>query len=794
MFKELQNSDVSQVGGKNASLGQMISQLSGKGIEIPDGFAVTAEAYWYFIEYNEILPKMKEVMGSLKDPKDMKLLKKVGSSIRSMIVGGKMPEDLKKEIEQAYLNLSEQYGHECVDVAVRSSATAEDLPTASFAGQQETFLNVVGVDNLVESCKKSMASLFTDRAIVYRIEQGFDHFDVALSVGVQKMIRSDLASAGVIFTLDTETGFKDVVIINSAYGLGEVVVKGEVIPDEFLVYKPMLQKSFSSIVKKSLGDKQIKIVYAQNEDSFTKTIEATEQEKNSFSLTDEEILQLSRYAVTIEEHYSDLNGAWSPMDIEWAKDGVDGKLYILQARPETVHSSKHKEFLKLYTLKDKKAASKILVKGQSIGNKIVSGKANVIASVKDIQQVQEGDILITQMTDPDWVPAMKKAAGIVTERGGRTCHAAIVSRELNIPAIVGAQEVTKTIKTGQEVTIDCSRGKTGYVYDGVISFDEVDIPVGKLSTADVPCEVMVNIADPDSAFAVSFLPNDGVGLARIEFIINNFIQIHPMALIHPEKIQDPNILKNIEQITIAYADKQAFFVDNLAYGIATIAAAFYPKPVIVRLSDFKSNEYRNLIGGIYFEPEEQNPMLGWRGASRYYHENYKKAFALECKAIKKVREEIGLTNVKVMVPFVRTVKEAENVLKELEKNSLTRGENNLEIVMMCEIPSNVILMDQFCKLFDGFSIGSNDLTQLTLGVDRDSDLLAPLFDERDESVKKMMAMAIEGALKAQKYIGICGQAPSDLPEIAKFLIECSITSLSLNPDTVAQFLMSYKKS
>jgi len=792
MFKELNISDVPLVGGKNASLGQMISQLAGADIEVPDGFAVTSKAYWYFIEYNDLLPKIKEAMGALRDPKDIVVLKKAASSIRAMIAGGTMPDELQKEIEQAYMNLCQQYGQEQIDVAVRSSATAEDLPTASFAGQQETFLNVVGADNLIDSCKKSMASLFTDRAIVYRIEQGFDHFSVALSVGVQKMVRSDLASAGVIFTLDTETGFKDLVMINAAYGLGEVVVKGEIIPDEFLVYKPTLQKGFASIIKKSLGNKSVKIMYAQKGDSFTKTVETTEQEQNSFSLTDEEILQLSEYAVTIEDHYSQVHGAWSPMDIEWAKDGVDGKLYILQARPETVHAHKQKEFLKLYRAKHKKAAT-VLAKGQSIGNKIASGRANVIASAKDIDRVKEGDILVTQMTDPDWVPAMKKAAGIITERGGRTCHAAIVSRELNTPAIVGVQNITQTIQTGQEVTIDCSRGKTGYVYDGIVAFDEIDIPVGKLSTSDVPCEVMVNIADPDSAFAISFLPNDGVGLARVEFVINNVIQIHPMALIHPEKIQNASVLKKIEQLTRAYPDKKQFFVDNLAYGIATIAAAFYPKPVIVRLSDFKSNEYRNLIGGIYFEPEEENPMLGWRGASRYYHENYREAFALECSAIKKVREEIGLSNVKVMVPFVRTVDEAKRVLQELEKNGVVRGENNLEIVMMCEIPSNAILIDQFCNLFDGFSIGSNDLTQLTLGVDRDSDILAPLFDERDEAVKKMMAMAIEGAKKAQRYIGICGQAPSDLPEIAKFLIEHGITSISLNSDAIAQFLMDYKK-
>ncbi|MFC1841441.1 phosphoenolpyruvate synthase [Candidatus Dependentiae bacterium] len=772
----------------------MISELSDKGIEIPSGFATTAESYWYFLEHNDLLEKIKQIMEKLTDPKDVAVLKKVGSEIRGLIEQGQMPQEVHDEIVAAYKDLCEQYGQENLSVAVRSSATAEDLPTASFAGQQETFLNVVGVNELIESCKKSMASLFTDRAIVYRIEQGFDHFNVALSVGVQKMVRSDLASAGVIFTLDTETGFKDIVMINSAYGLGEVVVKGEVIPDEFLVFKPTLKEGFDSLVKKQLGDKTVKTVYAN---SFTKTINTDQKEKDSFSLTDEEILQLARYAVIIEDHYADLHGRWSPMDIEWAKDGIDGKLYILQARPETIYApKKDTDFLKLYALKDKgdkNLSAKILIKGQSIGNKIATGNVKVIDSAKDIGQVQAGDILVTKMTDPDWVPAMKKAAGIVTDRGGRTCHAAIVSRELGVPAIVGAQGATNTLKTGQAVTIDCSRGKTGYVYDGVFDFEMIDIPVGELSTADVPCDVMVNIADPDRAFSVSFLPNDGVGLARVEFIINNFIQIHPMALVHPEKVTDKEVAKKIAFITRAYENKKEFFVDNLAYGIATIACAFYPKPVIVRLSDFKSNEYRNLIGGTYFEPVEENPMLGWRGASRYYNKHYKAAFALECKAIKKARDEIGLKNIRVMVPFVRTVGEAEKVLQELANHGLKSGKDNLDMVMMCEIPSNALLIDEFSKLFDGFSIGSNDLTQLTLGVDRDSDILAPLFDERDAAVKKIMAMAIEGALKNKRYIGICGQAPSDLPEIAKFLIERGISSISLSPDAIAQFLMLFCK-
>jgi len=785
--------DTPLVGGKNSSLGQMIAQLSSKGIRVPMGFAVTAQAYWSFINHNNFLDKMKAIMARLQDKNDMKELKRVGSEIRTLLLEGKIPDDLKAEIALAYKELSSYYDQPNCDVAVRSSATAEDLPTASFAGQQETFLNVSGVDALIVACKKSMASLFTDRAIIYRIEQGFDHFKVALSVGVQKMIRSDLASAGVLFTLDTETGFKDLVIINSSYGLGEVVVKGEVIPDEFLVYKPTLSERFHAIVKKSLGEKNIKIIYAQEGDLPVQTVNCSEDERDTFSLSEDEIVELSQYAVIIEDHYSALKGGWSPMDIEWAKDGIDGKLYILQARPETVHASRtQKDFLQVYRFKDK-GNRKILISGHSIGGKIASGKTRVVSSALHIDQVQEGDILITDMTDPDWVPAMKKAAGIVTNRGGRTCHAAIVSRELGIPAIVGAQGATEKIASGQEVTIECSRGKTGYVYEGLLPFEEIAIPIGKMSTASIAPDVMINIADPDSAFAVSFLPNDGVGLARIEFIINNFIKIHPLALLHPEKIEDSKVTKKIAWITRAYEDKTLFYIDNLAYGIGTIASAFYPKPVIVRLSDFKSNEYRNLIGGSYFEPIEENPMLGFRGASRYYNPRFEQAFMLECEAIKKVRNQMGLQNVKVMVPFVRTVDEAKKVVQVLEKHNLIRGKDGLELVMMVEIPSNVLLIDQFCDFFDGFSIGSNDLTQLTLGVDRDSQIVAPLFNENNSAVKKMMEMAIGGALKRFRHIGICGQAPSDLPEVVKFLIEQGITSISLSPDAVAPFLMRYMK-
>jgi len=788
-IEELRLSDTPIVGGKNSSLGQMIAELAKEGITVPTGFAVTAEAYWYFLKENKLLEKMKQIMSELTDYKNFEKLNKVGSEIRALIAGGTMPEDLKKEIGESYKQLCTTYNQKNCDVAVRSSATAEDLPTASFAGQQETFLNIRGDDALIIACKKSMASLFTDRAIAYRIEQGFDHFQVALSVGVQKMIRSDLASAGVAFSLDTETGFKDVVVIDSSFGLGESIVKGEVIPDEFVVHKPTLEKNFASIIKKQLGEKKTKIVYAEG-DEPTKKVPISEKDFCSFSLTDEEVLDLARMTVTIENHYSKLKGAWSPMDIEWAKDGQDGKLYILQARPETVHGSKKENgFVTQYKLKEK--TSQEIISGQSIGQKIASGPARVILSADDIDQVQEGDILITDMTDPDWVPAMKKAAGIITNRGGRTCHAAIVSRELNIPAIVGAQGVTEKIKSGQTVTLDCSQGKTGFVYEGALQFEREELDISNLSTEKVPTDVMVNIADPDGAFSVAVLPTDGVGLARLEFIINNAVQVHPLALVYPEKIKDKEIQKKVETITCAYADKKQFFVDTLACGVGTIAAAFWPKPVIVRLSDFKTNEYRNLIGGVYFEPEEENPMLGFRGASRYYSESYKEAFALECAALKKVREDMGLTNVRVMVPFVRTLDEAQKALKVMEEFGLKRGQHGLEVVMMCEIPSNVILIEEFSKLFDGFSIGSNDLTQLTLGVDRDSGELAHLFDERDPAVKKMLALAVEGAKKSQRYIGICGQAPSDLPEVAQFLIEHGITSISLNADSIVQFLRRY---
>lgn len=791
-FRDVRLKDIPLVGGKNASLGQMIAELGKvKEIRVPEGFAVVAQAYWHYLEYNNLLDTMKKSMAQLTDINDLSKLKMVGKEVRALIEQGAMPNDLAEEISQAYLSLSKEYDCDFVDVAIRSSATAEDLPTASFAGQQETFLNILGVENVLECCKRSMASLFTDRAIAYRVEQGFDHFDVALSVGIQKMVRADLASSGVAFSLDTESGFKDVIVINSAYGLGETIVKGIVNPDEFMVYKPTLKEGFGPIIKKHRGDKQQKCIVSSGKDR-TKIVAVDIDDQQQFSLKDEEIVSLAHAVLVIEDHYTHLKKKWSPMDIEWAKDGLDGKIYMLQARPETVHAVQaYGDSITSYVLEDHEEKPKIIITGQSIGQKIVSGKAKIIKNVDKIDLLQKGDILVTEMTDPDWVPVMKRAAGIITNRGGRTCHAAIVSRELGIPALVATNHATSRIADGQEITIDCSRGETGFVYEGKLPFKIVKT---KLDTIPpVPVDIMLNIAYPDSAFLASFLPVSGVGLARIEFIISNTIKIHPMALVHPECITDPSIVKKIDTLTIAYQSKKQFFVERLAQGVGMIAAAFYPRPVIVRLSDFKSNEYRNLIGGTYFEPVEENPMLGFRGAFRYYNERYKEAFALECAALKQVREKMGLKNVKIMVPFVRTVQEAERALHEMSLHGLKRGVNGLEIIMMCEVPSNVLLIDDFSAFFDGFSIGSNDLTQLVLGVDRDSELLAGEFDERDPAVIKMMQLAIEGARRNKRYSGICGQAPSDYPEIARWLIEWGIDSISLNVDSVLPFFKRYKQ-
>lgn len=790
-FNEIGIEDIAIVGGKNASLGEMIQHLGVKGVLIPAGFAITASAYDIHIQKNNLEGQIKKLLGPVKVDGDIDVLARAGAAVRDLIANAPLPEDLMQEITVSYQEMEKQYGANC-DVAVRSSATAEDLPEASFAGQQETFLHVRGVSALLEKTRKAYASLFTNRAISYRMHHNFDHCAVSLSIGVQKMVRSDEASSGVLFTLDTESGFSDVIFINAAYGLGEMVVQGSVNPDEFYVHKLTLKAGYKPILKKRCGQKTQKMVYANDpdDDKKTKIISVPEENRIHYSLTDDEILSLARQALIIEEHYSVKKGRWCPMDIEWAKDGVDGKLYIVQARPETVHSRKGKETVLQEYVIDKKAihALKPLALGRSVGHKIVSGPARVITSAHYMNSVLPGEILVTDMTDPDWEPIMKRAAGIVTNRGGRTCHAAIVCREIGIPAIIGTKDGTEKIKTGMIVTLDCSSGEVGAVYEGAIPFTEKKTQIDTLKKP--PVSLMINLGNPDEAFALARLPVDGVGLARLEFIINTSIQIHPMALVHPEKITDASILESINQQTIAYHDKKQYFIDTLAQEAGTIAAAFYPKPVIIRMSDFKSNEYRSLVGGTFFEPQEENPMIGFRGASRYAHEAYKEAFALECAAMKKIRNEMGLTNVILMIPFVRTLGEARNVLVTMESFGLKRGENELQVYMMCEIPSNVLLLEQFSELFDGFSIGSNDLTQLTLAVDRDSTLIQNLFDERDPAVMMMLTMAIQKARKHDKKIGICGQAPSDYQELGAALIKEGISSLSLNPDSVLKTIIS----
>ncbi len=786
-FEHLTIQDVALVGGKNASLGEMIQRLGPKGVLIPSGFAITAQAYRYHLEHNKLIEPIKKLL-SIITKKNLDEFAIIAHDIRTLIRNATIPSDLSAEIIQAYHEMEQHYGHGC-DVAVRSSATAEDLPEASFAGQQETYLNVRGDAELLSSCARCFASLFTNRAISYRIDHNFDHMSVALSIGVQKMIRSDKASSGVIFTLDTESGNKDVVFITASFGLGENIVQGTVNPDEFYVHKPTLKAGFKPILKKRLGNKILKLIYVQEGTATTKNIAVPERERRHFALTDAEILELARQAVVIEDHYSEFKKTWCPMDIEWAKDGNDGKLYIVQARPETVHSQKQHVtvFEEYIPSKDPHAKVLQICAGKSVGRKIATGKARLIASAKMLSQLQSGEILVTDMTDPDWEPIMKTAAGIITNRGGRTCHAAIVSRELGIPAIVGATGATETIKTGQTITIDCSSGEIGIVYDGVMPFEVKKIPLTSIKKPSV--DIMMNLGNPDEAFSLARLPVSGVGLARMEFIINNSIQIHPMALVHPERVLYPEDREKIENITIDYEDKKQFFVDKLAQETGTIAAAFYPRPVIVRMSDFKSNEYRKLIAGNFFEPTEENPMIGFRGASRYAHEHYRAAFELECRAMKKIREEMGLTNVILMIPFVRTTAEAKSVIQLMQSYGLTQGQKDLRIYMMCEVPSNVILIDQFSKIFDGFSIGSNDLTQLTLAVDRDSALVADIFNERDEAVKAMLATAIAGAQRNNKKIGICGQAPSDYPEIAEFLVKHGIDSMSLNPDAVLKEIL-----
>jgi len=782
-FENVGMNDVPEVGGKNASLGEMLKNLKHLDIQVPDGFAITASAYRMFIKSNKLEKPIREQLDRLE--KGDITLEETGREIRRMIVNGIFPIGLADQIREAYNQLSVKYDTYNVDVAVRSSATAEDLPGASFAGLQETYLNVSGADELLSTCKKCFASLFTERAIAYRDKKGFDHMKIALSAGIQKMIRADHSGSGVVFTLDTETGFPNIVLINAAWGLGELVVQGTVNPDQYTVFKPLLEeRGASPIIEKKIGSKEVKMIYSSNGNGRTKSVPTSPEEQYSPVLNDEEILQLARWAVAIDEHYN------SPMDIEWVKDDRSGQLFIVQARPETVHANISESFLKTYRLKEKH--HRVVLKGESIGSAIAHGKVCKVDHISDLKKIKEGCILVAQMTEPDWVPAMKKVSGIITDFGGRTCHAAIVSREMGIPAIVGTKVATKLLENGDKITLSTAEGDQGMVYDDWLEYEINEIDLAKLPT--IKTEIMLNLATPESAFKWWKLPVQGVGLARMEFIISNIIRIHPMALVHFDEVTSEEDKEEIRKLTRRYKDRKQFFVDKLSEGISKIAASQYPKPVIVRTSDFKTNEYASLIGGKAFEPEEENPMLGWRGASRYYSENYREGFALECRALKRVREEIGLRNVIVMIPFCRTTKEAEWVLEEMAKNGLVRGENGLEVYMMCEVPSNYVLVEEFARYFDGFSIGSNDLTQLILGVDRDSSDLAYLFDENDPAVKKAIREVIERAHKAGCKVGFCGQAPSDDSEYAGFLVEAGIDSVSLNPDSVVKVIGHVGKS
>jgi pyruvate, water dikinase len=771
-FEEFGIDDVPLVGGKNASLGEMLRNLSSQGVRVPHGFAITAEAYRYMLNEAGAWDRLHAELDEL-DPADVAALARKGKHAREIVYGAGLPDDLAGEILDAYRKLQQEYGEE-VSLAVRSSATAEDLPTASFAGQQDSYLNIKGEESLLDTCRRCFASLFTDRAIHYRVDQGFDHFKVSLSIGVMKMVRSDISSSGVMFSIDTESGFRDAVFVTGAYGLGENVVQGAVDPDEFYVHKPTYLAGHRAVLRRLIGDKAVKMILVDGETkNTTRNIPTPKSDRARFCLTDADVLELAGYACTIEAHYG------RPMDMEWAKDGLDGKLYIVQARPETVASQHSATALESYVLEGK---GEILTEGRSVGERIASGAVRRIENLTQLAEFKPGEVLVADTTTPDMEPVMKTAAAIVTNRGGRTCHASIIARELGIPAVVGTGDATTCVPDGEVVTVSCAEGDSGRVYRGEVSFH-----VDRTEVADLArprTQIMINLGNPDLAFKTSFLPNDGVGLARMEFIISEYIRVHPLALLHPEKVDDPEARQTIDRLTQSYPDGSAFFVERLSEGIGTIAAAFWPKPVVVRMSDFKSNEYASLIGGAAFEPSESNPMLGFRGASRYAHPAYAEGFALECRAMQRVREQMGLTNVILMLPFVRRIAEADLVLQTMADLGLRRGENGLKVYAMCEIPNNVILIDEFAKRFDGFSIGSNDLTQLTLGVDRDSEIVAFDYDERDEGVKEMIRLAVEGCRRNGIHSGLCGQAPSDYPDMAEFLVRLGIESMSLNPDTV----------
>jgi pyruvate,water dikinase len=778
LFRDLGMRDVPLVGGKTASLGEMYQELNPQGVRVPNGFGITAEAYRYILDKANAWDALHKALDGI-DANNMADLANRGRQARAIVYGAPIPSDLRQEILAAYETLQDEYGHD-LSLAVRSSATAEDLPDVSFAGQHESYLNIYGDELLIDSCKRCFASLFTDRAIHYRIDQGFDHFKVYLSIAVMKMVRSDMASSGVIFSLDTESGFRDVVFITGAYGLGENVVQGAVDPDEFYVFKPTLEQGYRKILRRVLGNKEIKMVYREGGTrEATRNIPTPQTDREHFCISDEEVLSLADYALKVEKHYSQKAGHHLPMDMEWAKDGKDGELYMVQARPETVISQRQINMLEEFVLQ---GTGKVLATGHSVGEKIASGTAHNILDTDHLSEFKAGEVLVADTTSPDWEPVMKTAAAIVTNRGGRTCHAAIVSRELGIPAVVGAENATINIPGGEKVTVSCAEGDAGKVYHGEIPFvvNKTD-----LSALEQPStKIMINLGNPELAFKTSFIPNDGIGLARMEFIISEYIKIHPMALVHPERVTDTKERKAIDRITQGYEKPAAFFIERLSEGVGTIAAAFYPKPVVVRMSDFKSNEYASLLGGKFFERSENNPMLGFRGASRYTHPSYVEGFALECAAMKRVRDEMGLTNVKLMIPFCRRVKEAAQVIKKMAKFGLKRGENDLEIYVMCEIPNNIIQIDAFAKYFDGFSVGSNDLAQLVLGVDRDSEIVAFDYDERDAGVKQMIRLAVEGCKRNRRHSGLCGQAPSDYPEMAEYLVEIGIDSMSINPDTV----------